>query len=291
MPRQPVIAPERPVVEPDDPYPPTSDFRIRDFRYVDHLQLVRYNARPKGSAPGSDWQLAESYTVEIDIDYDRSGELRRETWRITAPRGLYTDLSSIPAFGRWIVSKVGPHLEASIVHDYLYMKWTDARLGERRFCDWVFADEVLRAGMRGLADMTRFERFVVNFAVGTAGWLFFWRKKERLSEQLARWQPHLGYLPHTPVPPGEQAPPEGASAVTALYQTLVFLIFAAIALMGLDRLFGWIAWDAWQAAIAVPLALATWFFTGMAALVGVPLVLGLVFYFLLRRYIGWRRRA
>ena len=186
----------RRIVEPTDPYPPSGDFRIVGYRYVDHLSLVRYNARPSGSETASDWQLAEHYAVEIDIDYrGEDGQRVEECWRIKAPRGLYTDLSSVPAFGRWIVSKVGPHLEASIIHDYLYMKWTDDRLDNRRFSDWVFADECLRAGMKDLGEFSWFQRFVVNFAVGTVGWFVFKNKTDRFSAKLALWTPHLDYLP------------------------------------------------------------------------------------------------
>lgn len=281
----------RTVTEPADPYPPNSHFRIVDFRYVDHLQLVRYNARPKLSPPNSTWQLAEDYAVEIDIDYlDAVGQRRQECWRVKAPRGLYTDLSSVPAFGRWIVSKVGAHLEASIVHDYLYMKWTDDRLNDHRFCDWVFADECLRAGMKKLDEFSWFQRFVVNFAVGTAGWALFWRKNDRLTDLLAKWTPHLDSLPHAPVPPADQAPPKGLSLWTQSYLALTVLAFAAIAVMGVDVLLAWIALEPWRANIAGFVGAARAFLVGTVSLVGAILTVGLVSYFLMRRFIGIRRR-
>ncbi len=281
----------RPTITPLDPYPPNSDFRIVNFRYVDHLQLVRYNARPKHSAPSSNWQLAEDYTVEIDIDYrDASGQRKQECWLVVAPRGLYTDLSSVPAFGRWIVSKVGAHLEASIIHDYLYMKWTDDRLDNQRFCDWVFADECLRAGIKNLGEFSWFQRFVVNFAVGTAGLLFFWRKKHRLADLLAKWTPHLDYRPHTPVPPEDQASPKGLSIWTQSYLALTVLVFAAIAIMGADVLLGWIGLEHWRADIAGLERAAKSFLIGAIGIVGVMVAVGLVFYFFVRRFIGLRKR-
>jgi hypothetical protein len=281
----------RQIVVPLDPYPPNCDFRIVDFRYVDHLQLVRYNARPKNSDPSSDWQLAEDYAVEIDIDYrDASSQHKQECWTVVAPRGLYTDLSSVPAFGRWIVSKVGVHLEASIIHDYLYIKWTDDRLNDHRFCDWVFADECLRAGMKNLSEFSWFQRFVVNFAVGTAGLLFFWRKKNRLADLLAKWMPHLDYRPHVPVPPGDQAPPKGISIWTQSYLALTVLVFAAIAIMGVDVLLGTIGVGHWRPDIAWLVRGAKSFLLGTIGIVGVMVIFGLVFYIFMRWFIRIRNR-
>jgi len=281
----------RAVTEPADPYPPNSHFRIVDFRYVDHLQLVRYNARPEHSPPSSSWQLSEYYAVEIDIDYrDGAGQRRQECWRVKAPRGLYTDLSSVPAFGRWIVSKVGPHLEASIVHDYLYVKWTDDRFDDHRFCDWVFADECLRAGMQNLGEFSWSQRFVVNFAVGTVGWAIFWRKTDRLTELLAKWTPHLDHLPHTPIPPADHAPPKRLSFWTQSYLAFSVLVFAAIAVMGFDTLFLWCGQDQWRSDIAWLVFGARVVLVGAVSFVGALLSAGLVIYFAMRGFIGVRRR-
>jgi hypothetical protein len=45
------------------------------------------------------------------------------------------------------VSQVGPHLEASIVHDFLYVAWQDVAGRGARARDREFADKVMRAGM------------------------------------------------------------------------------------------------------------------------------------------------
>lgn len=273
------------------PYPPSIDFRITKFHYIDHLQIVRYNARPKKSPKNSDWQLVEDYAVEIDIDYnDASGKPKKECWRIVAPKGLYTDLTSVPAFGRWIVAKVGPQLEASIIHDYLYMKWTDAHLKKPRCSDWVFADEVLRAGMKNLTDFSGFQRFVVNFAVGTAGWWVFRQKEHRLADLMTDWVPHLNYRPHTPVPPSEQAKPKGFSFLKASYQIVSVLVFLSIVTMGIDQLFNLFEWDNWRESIAIIVGIATWPFLALTSVMGAFLSLGLLFYFFMRGYIWIRKR-
>lgn len=284
------MAPPRTQVTPADPYPPTTDFRIVDVRYADHLQIVRYAARPKGSPDDSEWQLSEDYVLEVDIDYQADkGDIRHETWRLTVPQGMYSDLSSVPAFGRWIVSKVGPHLEASVIHDYLYLKWTDKRLGRPRLSDWIFADAVLRAGMKPLTDFSWFQRFAVNFATGTAGWFVFRHKSKRLANQLLDWKAHLDYLPDDPIPPDQQNPPKPPSVWTTLYMTLAALIFIAITVMGTGRLVAWLGWAEWQAAIAPLADVAEAFFAGIIGVVGAALVLALMAYAFIRLYIRLRR--
>lgn len=284
------MAPSRTHATPADPYPPTRDFRIIEVRYVDHLKLVRYYARPKGSPPDSNWQLAEDYALEIDIDYRAAnGEFRSETWHLTAPQGMYTDLSSVPAFGRWIVSKVGPHLEASIIHDYLYLKWTDERLGRPRITDWIFADAVLRAGIKPLTNFSWFQRFAVNFATGTAGWFVFRAKAERLANLLSVWKPHLGYLPDKPIPPDQRNPSQALSIWTRLYLTVAFLVFVAIAIVGTGQLFAWLGWSEWRAGIAPLVDIAEAFFVGVIGVVGAALVLALAAYAIIRLYIPLRR--
>jgi len=280
----PPAGPARPVIDKsDDPFPPSLQFRIRRFYYADgtsnpplptpqptspttpptappagahpetygvHLQLVRYNARPRESDPTSDWQLRTGYTVWIDIDWmDETKRWREETWALTAPRAMYTDLSSIPAFARWIVSKSGPHLEASIIHDWLYLKWTDHRFGQKRFSDWVFADAVLVAGLRDLKDFHWFKRWMIAFAVQTAGRLVFFRKKVPLNLLLPQWERHLEDYPHNqPVPGKETAPKVPAGSWPALrarfYVWLVMLFSGAVAVLGLTKLWttlaGWL---------------------------------------------------
>ncbi len=60
---------------------------------------------------------------------------------------MLTDLASVPRVARGIVGKVGPHLEASIVHDFLFIAWQllDGR-GARKE-DFRFANAVMFAGL------------------------------------------------------------------------------------------------------------------------------------------------
>ena len=68
-------------------------------------------------------------------------------WEVVVPRGMYTDLASVPKELWSIVGPIGTHLEASVVHDYLYMAWTDFRPRALKR-DWNFADDVFMAGLQ-----------------------------------------------------------------------------------------------------------------------------------------------
>ncbi|MYA59348.1 MAG: DUF1353 domain-containing protein [Chloroflexi bacterium] len=69
--------------------------------------------------------------------------------------GMVTDLTSVPRFLRWHVGRVRPHLEAAIVHDYLYEAWqfnksepSRERMWQpRRFADDPMLAAMLEAGM------------------------------------------------------------------------------------------------------------------------------------------------
>jgi hypothetical protein len=56
-------------------------------------------------------------------------------------------MASVPKVFRNIIGRVGPHLEACIVHDWLYIAW---QLQEREptKADHKFANKVLYAGLK-----------------------------------------------------------------------------------------------------------------------------------------------
>ena len=104
--------------------------------------------------------LARPYTVDFKLD----GERRT----ITVPQGMLTDLSSVPALARPIISQAGPHLEASIVHDFLYIAWQDLGGGEHRTEDRRFADRLMRVAMRA-ANVGSLKNFLIYNAVRIGG--------------------------------------------------------------------------------------------------------------------------
>ena len=48
---------------------------------------------------------------------------------LVIPAGFVSDLASIPGVAQSLISKLGPHIRAAIVHDYLY--WTQGLLAAR----------------------------------------------------------------------------------------------------------------------------------------------------------------
>ena len=127
-----------------DPFPAGEVERITDFKYLDELKFVRHAQIHVDKSPKSLWQLLSRFRASMTVHPKEGGPY---SLTITAPRGLYTDLASVPDALWSIVGPIGRHLEASIIHDYLYMAWTDFRdKAVRR--DWDFADSVMLEGMK-----------------------------------------------------------------------------------------------------------------------------------------------
>ena len=127
----------RPVVS--DPYPESWD-KITNFHYLSRLELGR---DPKALMIRKSRESC--YTTLSDYRVDMLVDSRR--WEITVPKGMLTDLTSVPRLFRNSVVRVGPHLEAAIVHDYLYIAWQLFPNGEARRQDWKFANHVMYAGL------------------------------------------------------------------------------------------------------------------------------------------------
>ena len=103
----------RPIVP--DPYPGEFE-EVTDFIYETRLVLAREPEALEDAARAKiSYIVDEDYTVSYKIDGVRTS--------LTVPRGMLTDLASVPAIARPVIGQVGPHLEASIVHDYLYVSW------------------------------------------------------------------------------------------------------------------------------------------------------------------------
>ena len=115
---------------------------ISDFSYDDHLYLARASKIIASSRKReTQYLVAADYRVSFRID----GQQQRTT--ITVPSGMLTDLASVPRLARPLVGRVGPHLEASIVHDFLFLAWQDIPNRGARERDFEFANEVMRQAM------------------------------------------------------------------------------------------------------------------------------------------------
>jgi len=128
-----------------DPYPDRKWSRIRGFSYESDLHLLRLRRGLPGIRREAQYIVAKPYLVSFKLDDEGN---RRN---ITVPKGMLTDLASVPRPLRWYAGRVGPHLEAAVVHDFLYVAWQDLGMlptgSLRRFADRMMLTAMLAAGM------------------------------------------------------------------------------------------------------------------------------------------------
>ena len=153
---------------PKDPYPNTkcAKGKISNFEYKSDLKLKRFARGLKGVARKDQYIVAAPYTVSF--------KLCKQKHCITVPKGMLTDLSSAPFPFNCVVGRVGPHLEATIVHDYLYVAWQDhpdcvASEANRRFADKLMLEGMKASGMRCMAHL-------IYWATRMGGWGAFYGK-------------------------------------------------------------------------------------------------------------------
>ncbi len=143
-----------------NPYPDFDGFEIDGFEYIEPLVVRRH---PSEVRPGALWEVSEDYRVAYRLNGARI--------TLLVPKGTPTDFSTVPAPLRPIVSRVGAHLEASIVHDYLYDAWAGFRT-EPLERDRLFADKVFRAGLVA-ARVPAWRRALMYRSVRRFGWRRF----------------------------------------------------------------------------------------------------------------------
>ncbi|WOI56545.1 DUF1353 domain-containing protein [Palleronia sp. LCG004] len=145
--------PKRPAT---NPYP--DDWtQLTEFEYLSPLSLIRpvNNLVDRLGADG-DYVLQHDFDCALHVD----GELHV----LTAPRGLVTDLTSVPPVFRLVVGRVGPWLEAAILHDYLYVAWAFLDRRGPRPNDRLFADRVMLLAMEA-AGVRRWRRRIIYLAL------------------------------------------------------------------------------------------------------------------------------
>lgn len=144
-----------------NPYPDEPWENVADFTYDADLHLMRkIESVQQREGENAEFIVAADYPIRYKLD----GVERR----IVVPRGMLTDLSSVPRLGRIVVSQVGPHLEASIVHDFLYVAWQDVEGRGARARDREFTDKIMRAGMAA-ADVGAGQTWTIYQAVRLFG--------------------------------------------------------------------------------------------------------------------------
>ncbi len=155
------MAPYKPEFE--NPYPDKGWTQKSKFEYATPLHLYRkIEAVQIREGEDADYIVWRDYTVRFKLDNED------EPREITVPRGMLTDLASVPRVARSVVGRVGPHLEASIVHDFLYIAWQDLEGRGPRDEDREFADELMRVALEE-AGVSGWQRFLIYRAVSWFG--------------------------------------------------------------------------------------------------------------------------
>ena len=131
------------------------------------------------------WQLTRPLGGRYKVKFE-GGYIRH--YFVEAPAGMYTDLASVPKAVWSVVGPIGPHLHASIYHDFLFMAWTDRPDAVARKRDFRFANMVFDAAMRA-SNTPR--RWLILKSVETFGWGIFKSKDYTLSERLKAWEKDL----------------------------------------------------------------------------------------------------
>lgn len=149
---------------------PAGSVKVLDFKYKDDLYLTRDIAavQRRGSKRDANYIVAQRYCAEAKV---KPSGGQAFWFPIEVPCGLKTDLSSVPSWARWYMSRVGPHLEASIVHDWLYVAW---HVEGKSAAPWMrsFADDVFRAAMKK-AGVRWHRRTIAHGVVRGVEWIGF----------------------------------------------------------------------------------------------------------------------
>ena len=146
------------------------------FRYLTDLRLTRtIKAVRRRTGQDALYALGHAYGCQVHLKGSDGIPYRHP---IAVPTHFLTDLASVPRLARPIIGRVGPHLEASIVHDWLYSAWqVESRQPNedmRRFCDATFLEAMKRAGV------SRLKRWLIYRAVRLGGRGPFFGRDERL---------------------------------------------------------------------------------------------------------------
>lgn len=75
------------------------------------------------------------------------------------PGGFETDAGSIPWFGRWLISPVGPPMEAYVVHDFML---------ENEY-GWITSNEVFNQNLKN-CNIPDWKRAIIMAAVEFRAW-------------------------------------------------------------------------------------------------------------------------
>ena len=153
------------------PYPDDL-VEILKFRYKSDIHLTRKISKvQKRTGRDADYIVSKPYKAKVKV---KSVANSKSWWiSICIPPGFPTDLCTSPPLMRPLMSRVGPHLEASIIHDWLYEAWhCVCNRKSPSKDDQLFADDVFRAAMRE-AKVASWRRWGAYRASRWFGWKYF----------------------------------------------------------------------------------------------------------------------
>lgn len=133
------------------PYP-SGPVKVLGFSYKDDIHLTRKMVKVQ-TRRGRDANYLVSQDYHATVKIRQHGKI--SPFPICVPKDYETDLASVPRWGRWLVSRVGPHLEASVIHDWLFEAWhlctppLKPTEDIRRFADDVFLAAMVEAKVSG----------------------------------------------------------------------------------------------------------------------------------------------
>ena len=99
-------------------------FEIQQAFFVDDLYLGWSKDAKQRHDSEALYVVTENYRVTYD--YTISGSKEEKHGEVTVPALMCTDLATVPTrLLRFVsgINRVGPHLEAIVVHDFLYVAW------------------------------------------------------------------------------------------------------------------------------------------------------------------------
>lgn len=129
-----------------NPYP-DEVVRVGCVKYVSDLHICRKKSAFKRGDSDKDpeYIVCKDYKIKYSVVETNNPP---KWYCILVPAGTLTDLSSAPFAFRCFVERVGRHLEASIVHDFLYIAWQHICGRGAQAQDRKFADDIFLAAMR-----------------------------------------------------------------------------------------------------------------------------------------------
>ncbi|MBT6284164.1 MAG: DUF1353 domain-containing protein [Rhodospirillaceae bacterium] len=131
-----------------NPYPADGWKQLDSLEFLSNLTLIRIASRDVLSIP------REAQYI-LGVNYNINYKLYGKKCFLTVPAGILTDLASVLKVARSYIGRVGPHLEAAIVHDYLYRVWRDLPDVKTTHDMKRFADTVMLVGMQAAGMTTK----------------------------------------------------------------------------------------------------------------------------------------